>query len=345
MSDSPRTRTKLLVSGSRDWDNWASIEAELARVYSAYGSNVTLIHGDARGADRMCGHVAQKKGWAVEPHPADWDGKGRKAGLVRNVEMLDRDPDLIIAFRKDNSRGTTHLINTAREAGYTVKVIEEATAPPLTNSSKENEMAELNAEQMAQVIASALAAVMTAQGTTEVPKQLSTTDATFDNNVKDQSGKPLKLSGHGVAEVKGMAKNGCRDCGTGNVAWVLSNKTYSEGHPKAGQQVPYLAQAYPVEGRIIALKFEPHFQFCKGGGTTPTPVSTQESETSASVEEGDKVESIDDQLEAPRAATGTFDSFVHAEVDEVASDVGMGFLFYSDLNDMAEDEEKRLSTD
>lgn len=320
----------VLVSGSREWNDWATLEAEFARIYQEHGQNVVLTHGNARGLDRMAGYVAEKKRWSIRPMPADWDRYGKTAGRIRNVEMLDTDPDEVIAFRLDMSRGTTHLINIAREAGYAVKVIDRFT-PPEEPEGKDKDMA--TNEEIAAITAAVVAALQTKADTplTESSEEL------YDPTAKDVEGNPLKVKGQGVRPISHMAAKGCGRCGSGGVSWVLSRKTYGAGHPKEGQQIPYLAQAYGTsEGKLVALAWQRHSDYCQADGTkVPQP----EQLSTDTVEETDKEgESIDDKLEADRAPAGTFDAFAHAESNELGSDVGMGFLIYSDLNNMAEAE-------
>jgi len=56
--------------------------------------------------------------------PADWHQYGRSAGPIRNYKMLkEGQPDCVIAFLHENSRGTRHMIEIARKADIEVKVI------------------------------------------------------------------------------------------------------------------------------------------------------------------------------------------------------------------------------
>lgn len=54
---------------------------------------ITLIHGDAPGADKECAEIVQEWGWEVAPYPAEWrnpDGSTNYgAGYARNQEMVD----------------------------------------------------------------------------------------------------------------------------------------------------------------------------------------------------------------------------------------------------------------
>lgn len=110
---------KVLVCGSRDWHRDDIIHARLAQL----PRGTTIMHGGARGADRMTGVIALRLGFNVIEFPADWHKLGRSAGYRRNLEMLDENPDLVIAFHKDNSTGTQHVINEAVKRGMDLEVI------------------------------------------------------------------------------------------------------------------------------------------------------------------------------------------------------------------------------
>lgn len=82
---------KILVSGSRNWLAQKPIEAVLRR----FPAGTILVHGDARGVDRIAADVGRRLGFIVRPYPAL--AKGRQwpwAGPVRNQDMLDSEhPD------------------------------------------------------------------------------------------------------------------------------------------------------------------------------------------------------------------------------------------------------------
>lgn len=114
---------RVLVCGSRTWDDEDTISARLA----LFMGDVTIIHGDARGADRIADHCARRWGFAVERYPADWSKHGRRAGIIRNNVMLDTKPNKVIAFWRGNSPGTRHTIEEARRRGIPVEVIRYGT--------------------------------------------------------------------------------------------------------------------------------------------------------------------------------------------------------------------------
>jgi hypothetical protein len=110
---------KVLVCGSRDWQDPDMIEDRLAALPAC-----TILHGAARGADTIAATVGDIYGHTVQAFPADWDTHGRRAGIIRNLAMLDECPDLVIAFQAHKSRGTQHTIDEARRRGIPVEVHE-----------------------------------------------------------------------------------------------------------------------------------------------------------------------------------------------------------------------------
>lgn len=87
---------------------------------------ITMVEGEANGADKMCRQYALKVGIVVHPYPANWKLYGPGAGPIRNQEMLDKEhPDLILAFHDDLTLpgGTVDMIEQARVAGIPVRVV------------------------------------------------------------------------------------------------------------------------------------------------------------------------------------------------------------------------------
>jgi hypothetical protein len=86
------------------------------------GERYELIHGDARGADRlaadMWGH------WHLGPITAFPYVKelGRAGGHARNGVLVAHMPDVVLAFHLDNSPGTADAIRQAKAAGLDVHV-------------------------------------------------------------------------------------------------------------------------------------------------------------------------------------------------------------------------------
>lgn len=109
---------RLLITGSREWDDYSQIE----RVLAAFGhdGDTTVVHGAARGADRLADRAARALGFQVEAHPAPWSTYGKRAGSIRNQKMVDAGADLVIAFPTNASVGTYDCMRRAERAGILV---------------------------------------------------------------------------------------------------------------------------------------------------------------------------------------------------------------------------------
>lgn len=112
------THFRLLITGSRTWEDETLMRKLLVKVYNRVKDrDPILVHGTAPGADQMASLIWIELGGAVEPHPADWDKWGKAAGFIRNQEMVDLGANLCIAFIRDNSRGASMTARIADEAG------------------------------------------------------------------------------------------------------------------------------------------------------------------------------------------------------------------------------------
>lgn len=119
---------KVLVCGDREWSNRELIKSRLSGLLDREKpGDITVIHGACRGADRIAGEVAKELGMQVEEHPADWRRHAKWAGPKRNRdrEMLDREPDLVLAFHNylERSKGTIDTIREAKRRGINVHVV------------------------------------------------------------------------------------------------------------------------------------------------------------------------------------------------------------------------------
>lgn len=112
---------RVIVCGSRGWHDRDKITDRLALLPAA--DDTVVVHGAAKGADRIAEQEAQKLGLLVEAHPADWTRYGKRAGIVRNEEMAALGADLCIAFWDGMSNGTAHMMAAADARGIPVEVV------------------------------------------------------------------------------------------------------------------------------------------------------------------------------------------------------------------------------
>ena len=116
----------VLICGDRNWTDASAIEREMIR-HGLDPQRDTIMHGAARGADSLAGQYAKAHGFPVKVFPAQWDTYGRSAGPIRNKQMLDENPDLVLAFHPNiaKSKGTGHMVRIARAKGTPVEVFDK----------------------------------------------------------------------------------------------------------------------------------------------------------------------------------------------------------------------------
>lgn len=109
---------RLLVAGGRGFYNYRLLDSTLTNWLERYtdtkgslkdgseGANgtpppdkdITLVHGDSNGADKLAAMWAFYNDLEVEPHPANWKRHGVGAGPIRNLEMALSGIDFAILF-------------------------------------------------------------------------------------------------------------------------------------------------------------------------------------------------------------------------------------------------------
>ncbi len=111
---------KVLICGSRNVNPTALLD-EICK-YLPKGT--VVICGGARGVDTCALNSANRLNLIVLEFPADWALHGKAAGPIRNQQMLDQKPDLVIAIHEDESlgKGTLDMVTMARKAGVPVTI-------------------------------------------------------------------------------------------------------------------------------------------------------------------------------------------------------------------------------
>jgi hypothetical protein len=114
---------RVLVCGGRDYDDRERLFRVLDKAHGAASfaeRPFVLIHGDARGADKLSHEWASARQVDdVRVYPADWNTHKKAAGPIRNRLMLtDGQPHVIIAFKGGN--GTADMIRQGKKAGVPV---------------------------------------------------------------------------------------------------------------------------------------------------------------------------------------------------------------------------------
>lgn len=97
------------MAGSRDIIDYRTVG--LVIMHSGFAELITeIVSGTARGVDQLGEKWAQECNIPIKRFKPDWN-IGKKAGPLRNIDMGNY-ADALIALRLDDSRGTTHMIET-----------------------------------------------------------------------------------------------------------------------------------------------------------------------------------------------------------------------------------------
>ena len=122
---------RVAIVGSRDYGVWYDEDGnkhqDLSEVREFIGSLpacVTIISGGAKGVDTAAEQAAVEFDLSLKVWKADWATYGKRAGMVRNRQIVD-DADCVIAFWDGFSSGTKHTIEEARARGKFTIVFNE----------------------------------------------------------------------------------------------------------------------------------------------------------------------------------------------------------------------------
>lgn len=109
----PPPPLRTIVAGSRGVTSLSVVTAACDNCGWLIGE---VVSGAARGVDKLGEQWAHLRGVPVRQFPADWNGKGKAAGRLRNSEMA-RYADALVAVWDGSSPGTRHMIDEALRYG------------------------------------------------------------------------------------------------------------------------------------------------------------------------------------------------------------------------------------
>lgn len=108
-----------IIAGSRTIED----EALVTRAVKASGFEFdVVVSGKAKGVDTLGEIYARKNFKWIKEKPADWDTHGKKAGILRNIEMGDL-ADMAVMIIKDGSKGSTQMKEYMESLGKPVYIM------------------------------------------------------------------------------------------------------------------------------------------------------------------------------------------------------------------------------
>ena len=120
-----KTDTRIIVAGSRTFNDYKKVVSALS-LYLKQNERITIISGGAAGADQLGEQFAKENNILLKKFPAQWNLYGKRAGYLRNLEMmnfaLQGDKAILVAFWDGKSKGTKHMIDSATKSKMIVEV-------------------------------------------------------------------------------------------------------------------------------------------------------------------------------------------------------------------------------
>lgn len=112
----------VLICGSRDWNDFETMK----KFIDTLPVDTTIVEGDCKGADKIGGYLANKRGLKVIREPAKWTKFGEYSGPLRNNAMIHMyEPNLVVAFHNDiqHSKGTKNMLAIAKLCKIQTQII------------------------------------------------------------------------------------------------------------------------------------------------------------------------------------------------------------------------------
>lgn len=112
---------KVIIAGSRSITNYELLP-QVMKYANKEGLRANhVVSGGAKGVDQLGERLAKDWNWGLTIFPADWETHGKKAGIIRNIQMAEY-ADWLLAIWDGKSKGTKHMINYMKSIGKPVFV-------------------------------------------------------------------------------------------------------------------------------------------------------------------------------------------------------------------------------
>lgn len=118
----PRATPEQRIKAGLEAQQLLELLDEVSRELPSEGEVLRIVTGDATGADDLATRWARASDVPVKVYRAHWAELGRRAGPIRNQQMLDEnraDIKMVLAF--PGGKGTADMIRRAKLAGFEVR--------------------------------------------------------------------------------------------------------------------------------------------------------------------------------------------------------------------------------
>jgi len=112
---------RVIIAGSRNFNDYGIVKKKLNAILKNQ-KEVTIISGTANGADKLGERYANDNHLKLEQYPAMWDLFGKKAGYMRNEEMV-KFADAAIVFWDGKSKGSKHMIDISKKYNLKLRIV------------------------------------------------------------------------------------------------------------------------------------------------------------------------------------------------------------------------------
>lgn len=112
---------RVAIIGSRKYPDPHQVCEFVQALATKYPHAVVVSGACPNSPDEWAVTEAKLCGLKVKEYPADWEKHGKKAGFLRNHDIVN-DADYVVAFQLGRSRGTQHSIDIAQKLGKNVYI-------------------------------------------------------------------------------------------------------------------------------------------------------------------------------------------------------------------------------
>lgn len=115
---------KIAVIGSRGFSDFNFFREKLELIISKLEGEIEFISGGCKsGGDILISQYCKENNLKLTEHLPDWNGLGKKAGIIRNKLIVD-DCTHLLAFWNETSKGTKSSIDMARKQNKPIRIIQ-----------------------------------------------------------------------------------------------------------------------------------------------------------------------------------------------------------------------------